>query len=38
MKRQIANDFADFWHFEAPKAETFYIETSGKTKTHERIL
>jgi hypothetical protein len=38
MKREIADDFADFWHFEARKTETFYIATSGKTKSHERIL
>ena len=42
MTRQIANDFGHFSRFRDPKnrQETvlFYLKTSGKTKTHERVL
>jgi hypothetical protein len=42
MKRQIANDFGGFSALRdlknRQKTELFYLETSGKTKTHERVL
>jgi len=38
MKRQIANDFVGFSHFQMRETETFYTKTAGKTKTHERVL